>query len=303
MKVLVTGGAGFIGSHIVDVLVEKGYETVVIDNLSTGNKAFLPPEVTFYEVDISSDSFDNIFKKELPDMVIHQAAQVDVSKSIKQPSVDALSNIMGTILILEACKKYKVKKFIYASSCSVYGETGDVSIQELFPIKPISFYGMSKYTPEVYIKLFNEQFGLPYTILRYANVYGPRQTPKGEGGVVSIFFEKLMNQEPFVIFGDGHQTRDFVYVKDVAEANVLALQKGKNETINIGTNTKTSINELYSLFGKVSSSLPTPHYSPSRSGDILYSRLDNRKAFELLGWKPITTLEQGLVQTYNYFFS
>lgn len=302
MKVLVTGGAGFIGSHIVDVLVEQGYETIVVDNLSTGNKAFIPSKAIFYKVDIKSDSVDAIFKKERPDVVIHQAAQVDVSKSIKLPSVDAYENIMGTILLLEACKKYDVKKIIYASSCSVYGETGDVSIQESFPVTPISFYGMSKYTPEVYLKLFYQQFGLPYTILRYANVYGPRQTPKGEGGVVSIFFEKLKNQKSFVIFGDGHQTRDFVYVKDVAEANVSALQKGNNESINIGTNTKTSINELYSLFEMLSAPLPPPNYLPSRSGDILYSRLENRKALELLDWKPTTTLKQGLAETYKYFF-
>lgn len=298
-----TGGAGFIGSHIVDELVKEGYETVVMDNLSTGNPSFLPSQLSFYEADITSESIKKIFEKELPDVVIHQAAQVDVSKSIKQPSFDAHTNIIGTIMLLEACKEYKVKKIVYASSCAVYGETGDVSINECLPVKPISFYGISKYTPEVYLKLFYEQFGLQYTILRYANVYGPRQTPKGEGGVVSIFLEKLKQQESFVIFGDGQQTRDFVYVKDVAEANILALNKGNNETINIGTNTKTSINELYSLLKIITGPLSTPIYLPSRSGDILYSRLDNRKACEVLGWKPRTTLEQGLNKAYQYYFS
>lgn len=303
MKVIVTGGAGFVGSHIVDILVKEGIETAIIDNLSTGNKNHVPTNISFYKLDLTADSIDDVFKREKPEMVIHQAAQVDVTKSIKQPSVDALTNILGTIRLLDACKKYMVKKFVYASSCAVYGETGDVPIEETLPVKPISFYGMSKYTPEVYLRLFHEQYGLSYTILRYANVYGPRQTPKGEGGVVSIFLDKLRQREPLTIFGDGQQTRDFVYVKDVAEANLLALLKGNNETVNIGTNTKTSINELYRLFNNITGPLPSPKYLPSRNGDILYSRLDNRKAYEALGWWPKTTLEQGLMETYQYFLS
>ena len=187
MKVLVTGGVGFIGSHIVDTLIEAGYKVVVVDNLSTGKKEYLNDKAMFYHIDLHSKQLEEVFAKELPDFVIHEAAQVDVSISINDPYYDAYSNILGTIYLLELSRKYHVKKIIYASSSAVYGETGDYSIQESSIIQPISFYGASKYTPEQYIQLYQKLYGLSYTIFRYANVYGPRQTPKGEGGVISIF--------------------------------------------------------------------------------------------------------------------
>ena len=231
MKVLVTGGAGFIGSHIVDTLIESGYEVVVVDNLSSGKKEYLNDKAIFYDLDLHSKQIEDVFEKELPDFVIHEAAQVDVSISIHHPYFDAYSNILGTIHLLELSRKYHVKKVIYASSCAVYGETGDYSIQENSKIQPISFYGASKYTPELYIQLYQKLYGLPYTILRYANVYGPRQTPKGEGGVISIFVQKLLKNENLIIYGYGTQTRDFVYVKDVAHANLLVLTKGGKSNI------------------------------------------------------------------------
>ena len=294
MKVLVTGGAGFIGSHIVDTLIESGYEVVVVDNLSTGKKEYLHDKAVFYNLELHSKQLDGVFAKELPDFVIHEAAQVDVSISINDPYYDAYSNILGTIHLLDLCREYQVKKVIYASSCAVYGETGDYSIQESSIIQPISFYGASKYTPEQYIQLYQKLYGLSYTILRYANVYGPRQTPKGEGGVISIFVKKLLKNENPIIYGDGTQTRDFVYVKDVAHANLLALTKGENQIYNVSLNKKTSINELFLLLSLLIPHSAVPIYKPSKNGDILYSRLDNQKAKELLGWQPKFDLFKGL---------
>ncbi|WP_273834666.1 NAD-dependent epimerase/dehydratase family protein [Guptibacillus sedimenti] len=297
MKVLVTGGAGFIGSHIVDLLIDEGYQPVVVDNLSTGNLGFLHEKVPFYKENITSSNLEAIFAKERPDIVIHHAAQVDVSQSIQNPYDDAVSNIIGTIQLLDCCIKFKVKKFIYASSCAVYGDAGDLSINEGYPIQPISFYGISKYTPELYIKRFQQLYGLTYTILRYANVYGPRQTPKGEGGVVSIFREQLKDNKQPIIFGDGQQTRDFVYVKDVARANILALKKGQNEIFNIGCNTKTNINDLFKLMNTMTKKQLLPKYKPQRKEDIRFSQLNNNKATQLLGWKPKYDLTSGLEDT------
>nr|WP_309101231.1 NAD-dependent epimerase/dehydratase family protein [Fredinandcohnia onubensis] len=300
MKVLVTGGAGFIGSHIVDLLVEQGYEVIVVDNLSTGHLTNLTPNARFYKADIRTSKLDDIFQQEKPAYVIHQAAQVDVSKSILDPSKDAEINILGTVRLLSCCVKYNVQKIIYASSCAVYGETDDCSITESFPIKPLSFYGLSKYIPEVYIKLFHELHRLPYTILRYANVYGPRQSPKGEGGVISIFFKKLISRESPSIYGNGEQTRDFVFVKDVAKANVLSLHKGSNEILNIGSNEKISINQLYQMITSITPNSPPIYHSP-RKGDILYSRLDNEKAKRVLGWEPSKPLLEGLKESYEFY--
>ncbi|WP_066256218.1 NAD-dependent epimerase/dehydratase family protein [Neobacillus drentensis] len=303
MKVLVTGGAGFIGSHVVDLLIQSGYEPIVVDNLRSGNKDFVPPSVRFIDMDISSPQIEAVFAKEKPDVVIHLAAQVDVAYSIQNPVEDATQNILGTIRLLTCCHKYNVKKFIFSSSCAVYGEKDDCSIKETFPILPQSFYGISKYTSEMYIHIFNILHNVPFTILRYANVYGPRQSSKGEGGVISIFFKKVLNGESPFIFGDGEQTRDFVYVKDVALANVLAIENGTNEIFNIGCNSKTSINELYQMTTSLAS-INIPSISmPVRKGDIRYSRLDNTKAVNFLGWNPVYELQAGLNETLKYFKS
>jgi UDP-glucose 4-epimerase len=243
---------------------------------------------------------DLIITDEKPACIIHLAAQIDVSKSILDPLGDAEQNIMASLRLLSLCRKYGVRKFIYSSSCAVYGETEDCGITEDFPIRPISIYGVSKYVPEMYIRLFHELFGLSYTILRYANVYGPRQTPKGEGGVVPIFAQTLLHGKTTSIYGDGEQTRDFVYVKDVARANVLALHHGDQMTLNIGTNTKTSINELYGLISSLLSVNEKPVYLPGKKEDIRYSRLDHSNAEKWLGWKPVFPLLQGLTETLSY---
>jgi UDP-glucose 4-epimerase len=300
MKILVTGGAGFIGSHVVELLIQCGHETVIVDNFYSGKKD-VPPQVHLIEMDINSPLMEGVFAREKPDVVIHLAAQVDVGISLQNPVYDAEQNILGTIRLLNYCQKYNVKKVVFSSSCAVYGETADCSITESFPIKPLSFYGLSKYTSERYIQLFNNLNQVPFTILRYANVYGPRQTSIGEGGVISTFFGKILNGEAPIIYGNGEQTRDFVYVKDIAKANVLAINKGTNGIFNIGCNTKTSVNELLKMITSLASVHITPITKPARDGDIQHSRLDNTKAATILGWQPSHELFIGLGDTFNYY--
>jgi UDP-glucose 4-epimerase len=267
MKVLITGGAGFIGSNIADLLIENGYEVVIVDNLSTGKHEFINKKAVFYNKDITDDDLHEVFEKEKPDYVIHQAAQIDIQKSIKEPVFDAKVNILGTVNLLECSKSYKVKKIIYASSAAVYGDPEYLAIDEKHKVDPISYYGISKHTPEHYFEVYRQLYGLKYTILRYANVYGIRQDPKG--------------------------------VKDVAKANLLALEKGDNEIVNISTNKPTSINELIDLMNKIMGTSLKPIYAEPRKGDIVHSYLDNKKALDVLGWKP--SLEEGLRETIEYY--
>lgn len=301
MKVLVTGGAGFIGSYIVEQLLRESYEVVIVDNLSTGDQSRVPKDISFYLINIESPELDAVFAKEKPDIVIHAAAQNDVATSLQHPVRDGEINILGTINILMNCHKYNVEKIIYSSSCAVYGDAPDKSIKELDEIAPFSFYGISKYVSELYIRVFYSLYGLKYTILRYANVYGPRQNTTGEGGVIAIFCNKLLKDERPVIYGLGQQTRDFIFVEDVASANIKAMTHGDQETLNISCNDKTSISELYGLLLSFFPTNPIPHYQEQRKGDILYSRLDNSKAKQLLNWCPNFSLRAGLAKTVNYY--
>ncbi|MDO6355947.1 NAD-dependent epimerase/dehydratase family protein [Caloramator sp. CAR-1] len=302
MKVLVTGGAGFIGSHIVDKLIEKGYETIIVDNLSTGKEENINKKAKFYLCDITDkNTLNEIFKTEKPEFVIHHAAQIDVQKSIKIPAFDAFVNIIGTVNILECCRDYNVKKIVYASSAAVYGNPTTLPIEIEHKTNPISFYGISKYTPEFYIKTFSDLFGFKYTILRYSNVYGIRQDPKGEGGVISIFIDRLIKSQPLIVYGDGEQTRDFIYVEDVAEANIKALTNGDNKTLNVSTNTSISLNKLIETMFKVAKKQVEVIYKEERKGDIKHSKLSNVLTKKILNWNYNHSIEEGIYKTYYHY--
>ncbi|MBO8137678.1 MAG: NAD-dependent epimerase/dehydratase family protein [Desulfotomaculum sp.] len=300
MRILVTGGAGFIGSHIVDMLVEQDYRVLVVDNLSTGREDNLNPRAEFSSTDICSRELIGLVGKFRPEIVIHQAAQVSVPLSLKNPVDDAMINVLGTVNLLEACRLAGVRKIIYASSAAVYGNPVYLPVDEKHPVKPGSGYGLSKHTCERYLELYRRLYGLEYTVLRYANVYGPRQDGFGEGGVVAKFIECLRRGASPVIYGDGRQTRDFVYVKDAAGANLAALSAGDNRVLNVSTGNPTSINKLFSLLKDIAGFPGEAVVSPPRPGDITDSCLDSTLAAEKIKWKPRWTLKQGLMETYLY---
>lgn len=301
MKVMVTGGAGFVGSHIVDRLIALGHDVIVLDNLSTGKKDFIHPAASFYQVDIRDRQLVEIVKAEQPETVIHQAAQSEVPTSVKDPLFDAETNILGTLLLLEACRLSGVRKIVYASSAAVYGEPAYLPIDEEHPVAPLSNYGISKFTPEFYLKMYNQLYGLEYTILRYANVYGIRQEPRGEGGVIAIFLDRLLRGEALTIYGDGKQTRDFVYVGDIADANISALDRGNGMIFNLGTGTPTSLEKLIQVLGEVTERRIQVEYGPERPGDIKHSHFDSRQAKKWLEWTPRIDLKTGLRMTYEYY--
>jgi UDP-glucose 4-epimerase len=303
MKVLVTGGAGFIGSHIVDRLIREGHQVVVVDDLSTGFRQNINPEATFYEVNICNrKEIARIFDLENPDCLDHHAAQIDLRKSVLDPLFDANSNILGSLNLITNSLKKKVKKFIYASTGgAIYGEPENLPANEEYPVNPISQYGVSKHTVEHYLYLYNLLYGLKYTILRYANVYGPRQNPKGEAGVVAIFTNQMLNKEKSTIFGDGNKTRDYIYIEDVVEANTLALNKGDNQIYNIGTGRETSDQEMFDTLKEVSGSKLDPIYEKERPGEVHHISLDASKAKRDLGWEPRYSLKDGLKKSVGYY--
>jgi UDP-glucose 4-epimerase len=299
VKVLVTGGAGFIGSHIVDELLQHGHEVTVVDNLSTGQLQNVHPQAKFLKVDIYKDDLNPVFAQGF-DIVIHHAAQPNVPRSLKEPVIDAEINILGTIKLLEACRLHGIKKVIYASSAAVYGTPLQLPIPEEHPLSPLSPYGISKLTPEHYLRVYHEIYGLRYTILRYANIYGPRQNPKGEAGVVAIFVDQFCKGQAPTIFGDGEATRDYVYVGDVAIANRLALTAGDGETLNVATGKKVSVNELVQILLSITKKDILPIHGPVRPGDIVHSTLSNERIRQVLGWEPQVTLEEGLRRTVEW---
>ncbi|MYL35607.1 NAD-dependent epimerase/dehydratase family protein [Pontibacillus yanchengensis] len=299
MKVLVTGGAGFIGSHVVEWLIHKGHSPVVLDNLSSGKRDHLPDSIPIYQIDVASDEVKNVFKEEQPDAVIHMAAQTDITTSILHPEEDIRTNVLGTIQLLSCAKEYNIKQFIFSSSCAVYGDHKGL-MNEQTPTSPISVYGVSKLAAETYIKLFYQLFGVPYTIFRYGNVYGPRQDSSGEGGVVAIFIRNMLLKQDPIIYGSGKQTRDFVYVQDVARANEKALTSALNDTFTIGSSQTLSINDLYHLLdGKLPGNY-SPVYKPEKDGDIQQCVLDHAKATKYLNWTPSVTMHSGLDETINW---
>lgn len=304
MNVLVTGGAGFIGSHLVDALVEKGYGVIVVDNLSSGKASNLNSYALFYEQSVEDEEMmERIFSLHKPEYVFHLAAQASVAVSVREPSRDAKVNILGSLVLLEKSVKYGVKKFIFSSTGgAIYGEEVKVfPTPETEIPKPVSPYGIAKLCVEKYLEFFAREYGLKYTSLRYSNVYGPRQDPYGEAGVVAIFVERMLKDEPVLIYGDGEYVRDYVYVKDVVEANLLAMERGDNEVFNIGTGRGTTVNELFRMLKELTGYRRDPVYAPPRKGDVRKSALDCRKAKEILGWEPKVSLEEGLAMTVEYF--
>jgi UDP-glucose 4-epimerase len=305
-KAVVTGGAGFIGSHMTDFLIKKGYKVTVIDNLKVGKRKNVNPKAKFYKADIKSlDFIIDIFKREKPDFVFHFAAQIDVRYSVANPWEDARENIIGGINLIEASRRCKVKKFIFSSSGgAIYGGAKKIPTPETYRPHPFSPYGVSKFSFEEYLHCFRhiETNPLNSISLRYANVYGPRQDSKGEAGVIAIFTDKLLAKKQPIIFGDGKNTRDFVYVDDVVQANWLALRKNtRHKIFNIGTGKETNINQIFVKLKKATASKFKAKHSAAKAGEERRSALDSSRARRELGWRPKMNLDKGLEQTVAWF--
>lgn len=297
MKVLVTGGAGFVGSHVVDTLIENKHEVVVCDSLVSGSKGNIHPGARFYQVDIRSADLEDIFKQEKPEIVYHLAAQSVVPPSIKDPMYDESVNVGGTLNLLEMMRKYEAKKIIYSSSAAVYGNPVELPVKEDHPIQPLSPYGLSKWIAEHYLALYQRMYGIDYTAFRYANIYGPRQTPEGEGGVVSIFVDQIKKEETPTINGDGRHTRDYIYVGDVAQANLMAMDRGSQAVVNLGTGKAVSILELLQLLEEATGKPLKAKHGAERVGDIVHSALHPGRASRALQWEARTSLLDGLKKT------
>ena len=302
MKILVTGGAGFIASHIADAYINEGHEVFVLDNLQTGFEKNINPKAVFIKKDIIDPTLSELFEKEKFDVVNHHAAQMDVRKSVADPSFDATTNILGTINLLQNCIKTGVKKFMFASTGgAVYGEQSYFPADENHPTQPLSPYGISKLTVEKYLFFYFAQHKLRYSILRYANIYGPRQNSMGEAGVVAIFSTKLLKGEQPIINGSGEQTRDYVFVGDVVKANLLALKDDACDIYNIGTATETNVNELYLTLNQIIGKGQIEKHGPPAPGEQMRSVITSDKIFKKFNWRPSTQLRAGLLQTVNYF--
>lgn len=302
MKCLVTGGAGFIGSHLVDKLIKEGHRIVVIDNLSTGRRKNLNPKAKFYKADILSSRISKIFQKEKLEIVFHYAAQIDIRKSVENPVEDAKINILGTLNLLENCRKFGIKKFIFASSGgAIYGDANIIPSPETYSELPLSPYGIEKLITEKYLHYYFKIFNLPFTCLRLGNVYGPRQNSKGEAGVVAIFCDKMLLGKQPIINGDGRKTRDFIFVDDVVEANILALKKDKIGIFNIGVAKETNINTIFGKLKKLTNSGCKEIHGPEKLGEQKRSCLNYLKAKKELGWQSKYNLDEGLKQTVEWF--
>lgn len=301
--VLVTGGAGFIGSHTVDALVDRGYRAVVLDDLSSGYRKNISRQAKLYKFSIeNAAAVARVFRQEKPQYVVHLAAQKDVRKSVADPRFDARINIIGGINVLQACVAAKVKKIVFASTGgAIYGDAAQVPTTEQSECQPVSPYGIAKLSMEKYLHYFYKQHGLEYAALRYANVYGPRQDPFGEAGVVAIFTSRFLQQQPVVINGHGRQTRDYVYVSDVVAANVAALESKKTGVWNVGTGKETDVKTLSRLVAAASGSKKKAGHGPAKAGEQLRSAVAAAKIRRDLGWRATTTLAAGVRQTVRWF--
>lgn len=302
MNILVTGGAGFIASHVADHLIALGHRITIVDNLSTGFRTNLPPEAEFVELDIRDDKIEQLFERNKFEAVFHFAAQMDVRYSVRHPLEDLGINIAGSVRLLDNCRKFNVNKFIFASTGgAVYGEQDVFPAPENHPQRPVSPYGISKLAVEKYLFYFHHEFGLNGVALRFANIYGPRQNPHGEAGVVAIFCSRLLAGEQAFIYGDGLQTRDYVYVNDIARANVSALKLSGFHTINLGTGIETDVVTLFDTLNGLTGGKMKRIHKPTLPGEQRRSCIDSRLAGELLNWKPEVSLSLGLEKTLEFF--
>ena len=302
MKILVTGGAGFIASHIADKFIEEGHEVVILDDLSTGFEKNINSKAKFVNLNIRDENISNLFKEEKFDVVNHHAAQMDVRRSVVDPAFDANTNIVGTINLLQNSVKHGVSKFMFASTGgAVYGEQENFPADESHPTVPVSPYGISKLSVEKYLYFYFNENKLNYTILRYANIYGPRQNPFGEAGVVAIFSTKLLKREQPIINGTGEQTRDYVFVKDVVKANLLTLSDDESDTYNVGTAIETNVNELYNTLNEITGNGQEEKHGPAAAGEQMRSVITSEKLFNKFNWKPSTKLIDGLKETVEFF--
>lgn len=302
MKILVTGGAGFIGGHVVDAYLQAGHEVVVVDDMSSGKRANLNPSARFHQLDIQDPSVAEVFERERPEVLNHHAAQIDVRRSVADPLLDARINVLGLLNLMEHGRAHGLRRVVFASSGgTVYGEQETFPASEQHKTEPLSPYGVAKLASERYLFFYATSHGIPYVALRYANVYGPRQDPHGEAGVVAIFSERLLRGQDTVINGDGRQTRDYVFVEDVVRANLLALDSAYCGPLNIGTGTETDVNTLFRVIrAQVGAASPESH-GPAKPGEQRRSVLDAARARDVLGWSPSVTLEEGLRRTVAYF--
>jgi UDP-glucose 4-epimerase len=301
MRFLVTGGAGFIASHLVDALIAAGHRVVVIDDLSTGKRENLNPQATFYNLNICSAAVADVFAKERPDVVSHHAAQMDVRRAVREPQFDATVNVVGSVNILQFARQSGVRKILYASTGgAVYGEPSYLPVKESHPLAPLSPYGLTKHTFEGYLSLYRRLYGLSFTVLRYPNVYGPRQDPHGEAGVVAIFTQQMLTGELPKIFGDGTKTRDYLYISDIVAANLLVIESGDGETYNLGWGKEISDDRVFTTVRDALAVNVESSYAQSRPGEIEHICLDSQKIHRDLGWKPTVSFEEGVARTVKW---
>jgi UDP-glucose 4-epimerase len=304
VRILVTGGAGFIGSHVVDTYVAAGHEVAILDNFSTGTETNLNPSAQVHRLDLrDQQGMERIVAEFRPEIVNHHAAQSEVPKSVADPTYDAQVNIIGGLNLLKACVDHSVKKIIFISSGgALYGEPDVIPADEDHPVRPLSPYGTSKFCFEQYLGTFRRTFGLEHTVLRYANIYGPRQDFHAEEGrVIAIFASRMLAGKPVIVDGTGEQSRDMLYIGDVATANLAALERGAGGTFHISSGIAVSVNDLYRKLALMTGYSEFPHYGPARKGDVYRIALDNSRALRDLGWEPQVDLEEGLSLTVDYF--
>ena len=302
MNILVTGGAGFIGSNVTDAFIEAGHNVVILDDFSSGKQENVNPKAKVYKMDVQDPAVENIFRDEKIEVMCHHAAQMDVRKSVADPKFDASVNVLGFLNLMEQGRKYGLKKVLFSSTGgAIYGEQDYFPADEQHPTRPLSPYGITKLVTEKYLFFYKEIYGIDHVVLRYANIYGPRQNPHGEAGVIAIFTQKLLRGEQPIINGDGKQTRDYVFVGDVVKANLLGLTYQGSTIFNIGTGIETDVNQLFNHLKNLTGSSCEEQHIPAKAGEQMRSVISSKKIGEALGWKPTVSLEEGLKRTVEFF--